>query len=251
MKSDVENNKKNLANCISHCFSNQKTFAGRVRVKFTQNEGHEKPQKRHKHDSSRQMRATKSHEEVTSKSVTSNEKSSDFRMWVSKRKPTDIHLQFIESVRIVVSLCSFVHCFEKLCLCLSVKVQRDTRKCSCSPPWSRTGLRRCTLPATLYGGVRDVVRQGPLWGGGVAATPLRDTRNFSASPSTVWRAIGKTDVPSIRAILETNWESQQYSGTALGRLRVYVLQSHRESRWAFILSHSGNQSGEPTVLGDS
>ena len=43
---------------------------------------------------------------------------------------------------------------------------------------------------------------------------------ISASPSTVWRAIGKTDVPSIRAILETNRECQQYSGTALGRLRV-------------------------------
>ena len=31
----------------------------------------------------------------------------------------------------------------------------------------------------------------------------------------------------------------------------YGLQSHEENRWAFILSHSGNQSGEPTVLGDS
>ena len=43
---------------------------------------------------------------------------------------------------------------------------------------------------------------------------------FRASPSTVARAIGKTDVPEFQAILETNRESQQYSGTALRRLRV-------------------------------
>ena len=39
-----------------------------------------------------------------------------------------------------------------------------TRKCSCSTPWSATGLQRSKLPATPYGGVRDGVRQGPLEG---------------------------------------------------------------------------------------
>ena len=63
----------------------QKTFPGRVRGKFAQNEGHEKatekPRKTPKHCFLKQMRATKkprkSHEKVTSKNVTSNEKSSE------------------------------------------------------------------------------------------------------------------------------------------------------------------------------
>ena len=44
------------------------------------------------------------------------------------------------------------------------------------------------------------------------------------SPSTVGRVIGKTDGTWFGAILETNRESQQYSGTALGRLRVRLVE---------------------------
>ena len=48
----------------------------------------------------------------------------------------------------------------------------------------------------------------------------RESQQYSgtalrASPSTVGRAIGKTDGPRLGAIPETNRESQQYSGTAL------------------------------------
>ena len=45
---------------------------------------------------------------------------------------------------------------------LSVKVQRDTRKCSCSTPWSATRFQRSKLPATPSTGVQDGVRQAPL-----------------------------------------------------------------------------------------
>ena len=45
-------------------------------------------------------------------------------------------------------------------------------------------------------------------------TPGLETGN-PASPSTVWKVIGKTDGPWFGATPETNRESQQYSGTAL------------------------------------
>ena len=52
----------------------QKTFPGRVRVKFAQNEGHEKAMK---NAQTLFFHADEGHEKVTSKNVTSNEKSSD------------------------------------------------------------------------------------------------------------------------------------------------------------------------------
>ena len=67
----------------------QKTVPGRVRVKFAQNEGHEKatekPRKNHEkatqadegHEKATK-KPRKSYEKVTSKNLTSNEKSSDF-----------------------------------------------------------------------------------------------------------------------------------------------------------------------------
>ena len=66
----------------------QKTFPGRVRVKFAQNEGHEKPRKSHTKATKNAQtlffqadeghaKATKKPRKVTSKNVTSNEKSSE------------------------------------------------------------------------------------------------------------------------------------------------------------------------------
>ena len=83
--------------CLCVGFSrSQKTFPGRVRLKFAQNEGHEKatkkPRKNHEkatknaqtlffqadegHEKATE-KPRKSHEKVTSKNVTSNEKSSE------------------------------------------------------------------------------------------------------------------------------------------------------------------------------
>ena len=54
-----------------------------------------------------------------------------------------------------------------------------------------------------------------------------------ASPSAVCRAIGKTDAPYFQGVSE------------------YGLQIDLDNRWLLFLSHSWNQSAEPTVLGDS
>ena len=64
----------------------QKTVPGRVRVKFTQNRGHEKATKKPRKSNEKGPNTVfldrrgprKSHEKVTSKNATSNEKSSDF-----------------------------------------------------------------------------------------------------------------------------------------------------------------------------
>ena len=67
---------------------------------------------------------------------------------------------------------------------VSVEAQRDTHKCSCSTPWSATGFQR-SKPG--WGAT------GPF-GGGVAATPLRHTRNCGKNRdggvATPWSAAG-------------------------------------------------------------
>ena len=57
-------------------------------------------------------------------------------------------------------------------------------------------------------------------------------------------------MPSIRALLETNRGNQRYSGTALGCLRVRFAAPSGKPMGLYP-DPFGNQSGEPTVLGDS
>ena len=92
--------------------------------------------------------------------------------------------------------------------------------CSRSVFWSsraqglpENALNRERVGAIEFFGAKKITKNLLRWCG-ASKRPLR------ASPSTVGRAIGKTDGTWFGAILETNWESQQYSGTALGRLRL-------------------------------
>ena len=73
---------------------------------------------------------------------------------------------------------------------------------------------------------RTLVFTGPVPAKGQRQPPSINLfrPKFRVSPSTVGRAIGKTDGPWSGAIPETNRESQQYSGTALGRLRVRLAE---------------------------